>query len=145
MSLRRKRILLAVAFASAIAFWYSHHRAGTVIPQSDVAKLEIELFPWRDELSKPTVAASVTVEDQGRIADVLASLKPAVPNEDHKCSSRGQIRFIQSNGSQVTIEFLPGHDVSHYEFRLNNKNYRVPRADFVRALLPLGIEVPLDF
>ncbi len=143
MSRRRRAIVLVIAFAGAIAFGFWKQRVGGLIPQSDIAKLEIELYPWVDDLRK-TPGQSTTVEDADRIGELLVAMKSPELREDHKCGSRGTIRFTRSNGSVCSIEFLPGHDDSHYEFRLDQKLYRIPRAEFVRILKQFGIAVPLD-
>jgi hypothetical protein len=144
MSRRRRVGISAILFLVAVAYYLIAVRSSGGIPQSDVAKLEIELYPWLDDTRK-IPGQSATVEDADRIAELLAALKSPELTKEHKCGSRGQIKFIRSNASVVSIEFLPGHHDSHYEFRFDKKLYRVPRAEFVRIMKLFGIDVPLDF
>ena len=109
-----------------------------------ITAVELQVAPssatahWR---SAPVVQTS----DPVAFGPLLAILDAATPSKDHKCEDVGEIRLLLENGTDpAALRILPGHDPAYYEFRYEQRLYRVERTAFVEALRRLGVPaVPL--
>ena len=84
--------------------------------------------------------APQTMTDKPVCRDVFDVLRKARPASAHKCASVGSVEIGYTSGAFEAIEILPGHDLEHYEFRLDGRSYRVPRDAFFRVLEKGGVD-----
>ena len=143
-SVWRKRTLFLVggiaAAASVAAWWFIAPPDPLAVPADQVRRVEVQFEPWGEDGARPPGASS---EDRDAIAALVAVVRSAQETPDHKCGSRGSVRFLRFVGLPAELWFLPGHHPEWYEFRAGRKAYRVPRAEFVTAMRRVGVEVPL--
>jgi hypothetical protein len=78
------------------------------------------------------------------IRSLVALWKSAEPISSHKLGPWGNFYLVDSSGKVlITIGFLPGIDIEHYEFRVNYQYYRVERRDFVHIVDKLNF--PMEY
>lgn len=144
--MQRKKVLLVagavVVTAVAAAWWFLRPPKPLAVEADQVQRVEVRFEPWGEANVRP---AGATTADREAIVALVAVVKLGRETSDHKCGSRGVIRFERAVGLAAEVYFLPGHDPEWYEFRTGGRTYRVPRDEFVAALRRLGVEVPLDW
>lgn len=130
-----------VAVAAGVAGWFIAPPDPLAVSADQVRRVEVQFEPWGEDMVRAPGASS---EDREAIAAVVAAVRSGQETTDHKCGSRGSVRFRRSVGLPAELRFLPGHHPEWYEFRAGGKVYRVPRAGFVAAMRRVGVEVPLE-
>jgi hypothetical protein len=106
---------------------------------STVSIIEIKMFaPNLTPGSKPLVDTSIT--NPSACASVFELLRSARYRMDHKCGDIGSFTVRYSSGKSDVLDFLPGHDPTAYEFRLNRSLYRVSRDRFYQVLRDAGVD-----
>jgi hypothetical protein len=148
MSQQRRRaimLILAVSGLVGVLLLGKSRQLGThdAFTIRNVNEIVIEVDARRHDNGKRDEKRHVATLDRDEIAKLLAQIRNATEGTDHKCSSLGQIVLRNGDGKTLRLDFLPGHDEAFYEFRLNQKLYRVQRAEFLEATKSVGIELPL--
>jgi hypothetical protein len=142
--MKRAAIVLGILFAAyAILMIVKFATRPTLesLDVGDVKTIKVEFEPWGDEV----IPAPIESSDTEAIAELVKIVKSGQETSDHKCSSRGSIRINSDRGQFLDFWFLPGHNDDYYEFRHNQKIYRVPRTSFVDAMKRLGVrDLPLQ-
>ena len=73
-------------------------------------------------------------------ASLLDLLRSARIHMEHKCADIGVFTIRYTNGKTDTLNFLPGHDPTRYEFRFGGRLYRLPREHFYQVLREAGVD-----
>jgi hypothetical protein len=123
------------------AWWFRTPPEPLAVGADDVSRVVIQLAPWGDDAAR---APAVSTEDREAVAALVAVVRSGRETTEHKCGSRGSVRFERSVGSPVEAAFLPGHHPEWYELRTGGNIYRVPRDEFVAAVRRVGVELPLE-
>ena len=119
-------VLLGVAGSF---YFPSPHFSGSTAASIDITMRSPE-SPTAD--TKVLVQASIT--NAPACASLLALLRSARFRIDHKCAHIGVLTIRYTNGKTDTLDFLPGHDPTGYEFRFGGWLYRLPRDRFYQVL-----------
>ena len=119
-----------VSILAGVIAWHYYPKSPS-FQSSDVTSIIVEL----EGTSAPQRMTHKSVCN-----DVFEVLRKAQSTSEHKCASVGSLKIGYTSGIFETIEILPGHDLEHYEFRLDGRSYRVPRDAFFRALEKGGVD-----
>ncbi len=132
-------ILVAIGFAA----WFGLFNLGVVpLAAHDVKSVEIERIDF-DPQSRILPQEIIISEEKEAIAALMQVVQSARETSDHKCGSRGTITLKTGTGASTKLQYLAGHDDQFYEFRYNQKIYKVSREKFVEVMQKLGVKVPL--
>ena len=146
MKSRYKRLgLIVIAILAVIGFaaWFGVFNLGVVpLAANDVKSVEIERIDY-DAQSRILPQEIIISGEKEAIAALMQVVQSARETSDHKCGSRGTITLKTGNGTTTKLHYLAGHDDQFYEFRYNQKIYKVSREKFVEVMQKLGVTVPL--
>ena len=146
MKTRYKRlglILIAILAAIGFAAWFGLFNLGVVpLAANDVKSVEIDRIDY-DEKHRTLPQEIIISEEKEAIAALMHVVQSARETSDHKCGSRGTITLKTGAGASTKLQYLAGHDDQFYEFRYNQKIYKVSRQKFIDVMQKLGVKVPL--
>ena len=146
MKTRYKRlglIVIAILVAIGFAAWFGVFNLGVVpLAANDVKSVEIDRVDY-DAQSRILPQEIIIAEEKEAIAALMQVVQSARETSDHKCGSRGTITLKSGTGASTKLQYLAGHDDQFYEFRYNQKIYKVSREKFVEVMQKLGVKVPL--
>lgn len=136
-------IVTAILAAIGFAAWFGLFNLGVVpLAANDVKSVEIDRIDY-DPQSRILPQEVVISEEKEAIAALMQVVQSARETSDHKCGSRGTITLKTATGASTKLQYLAGHDEQFYEFRYNQKIYKVSRDKFVEVMQKLGVKVPL--
>lgn len=59
--------------------------------------------------------------------------------EPHLCVNIGDLSLKRADGSEFSVEILPGHDADSFEYRYGGVYREIDRSDFLQAVAPFGV------
>lgn len=133
---RRTTILILVVCLGGLVLYFRSGKPPSIPTTSRAVTISLS-EPFTREL-----IVERTITDQQVIQSMSRTFARARMCRDHKCASIGTITFVLEGGL-VALDVLPGHDASHYEFRLDGHIYRLPREVYIGSLVAAGID-PAD-
>lgn len=80
------------------------------------------------------------ISSPSTIQSLISLWKSAEPINSHKLGPWGNFYLVDSSGKTLmTVGFLPGVDIEHYEFRVNYQYFRVNRRFFFQIINKLNL------
>jgi len=138
-----KICILATFALLALGVLYWFHRP-IPLPRGKASHAEITIWPSHDAgpevmgADQEPQSYAVSTGDERAVAELVSVLRTARANRDHKCGDRGGITLTFATGDAI-VDLLPGHTPGYYELRYHNRNYRLKKDPFVKALVKCGV------
>ena len=99
-------------------------------------RVDVSLY----QLNAPYTNHLGGITNTADIRRLLAVLAQSRSGMDHKCQAAGWFRIEYEDGKEMSIDFLPGHNVERYEYRYGLGVHSMRRDEFFQALRVSGIE-----
>ncbi len=125
-------ILILVVSFGGLAVYFLRGTSPPIPKSSKTVKISL-----REPYTRKLIVEK-TISDQKVIQIMAGTFSSARSCQDHKCASIGTISFISEAGTR-SLEVLPGHDASRYEFRVDGDIYCLLRESYINGLVAAGI------
>jgi hypothetical protein len=138
---RRSWIVLAVVAvlvtASAVTALMWRRLKEQPFTEQRVVAVTLELYgpPYGRAVAKAEESDAIAVRRLTQMLDRGTSTEP------HSCVNIGHLSLKRADGSQFSLEILPGHDARFFEYRYGGVYRRIDRSDFMQSVAPFGVPI----
>lgn len=143
MKARRRRVAFGCLFIVGLFILLGLSRYIYIrVPRfSGSTPVTIQITMYSPDELQTNAVIHATITNELAAQSLLRFLRSArVRLLDHKCADVGSFTIRYQNSKVDTLDFLPGHDVSRYEFRFGGGLYLLPRPQFYQVLRDAGVD-----